>query len=709
MGNVSPGRCWDAALKRLASVRSLAVVGLVLAGCLLVSTNALADVHSFEVKEYSDEFAVPAGQAEETLETQERGAAIVGELQQRLGGRYAGVWFDNERGEFVVPLVAEAGRDAVDGELAAANLKSASRIAPAQSTWAELEAAQERIDKSLGGLLREGIVQTSLDPRTNAVVIRMADRGSASTQAEIRRLTAGESVKVELEAKGSSLLHVTPSACHGLPSYCDAPMRGGVDIQAAGSSCCGPACTAGFKGIGDTNGNRFVLTAGHCTVRSGITEWNSFTTDTQGHYLGVVAAASFPIHDYAAIKANGTYWDKSPWPSTIVNWGVNQEYPITAESYSYLGEAVCHVGAQSQKSCGVVSGLHFTSTDELGETLKNLTEFRIICSVGGDSGGPVFAGNTALGLYSSSVAVGSEEESCQHIGYYTEITEDTDALAVHVAPRIPPPPTPSWHQDNLGGGTTVEPAISSWGPGRLDVFERATDNVLYHRAFSATQWLGWESLGGNLASGPSAASWEPGRIDVVARATGTNNINHQWFQSGWGGPDVLGTTIDVPGISSWGTNRLDLFERAADNNLYHRCWCGAQGWLGWEKIGEGLASGPDAVSWGPGRIDVVAEKTNHSVGHWYWNGSSWASDNLNGYVTAKPTISSQGENKLDVFARGIDNGLYHLFWTGSGWGNWEQMGSNLTTGPDAVSWGNNRIDVVAGIAGGTINHWWYGN
>jgi hypothetical protein len=34
--------------------------------------------------------------------------------------------------------------------------------------------------------------------------------------------------------------------------------------------------------------------------------------------------------------------------------------------------------------------------------------------------------------------------------------------------------------ENLGGDVTADPAISSWAPGRLDIFVRGGDNALWH-------------------------------------------------------------------------------------------------------------------------------------------------------------------------------------------------------------------------------------
>src|SRR5215218_8553114 len=133
------------------------------------------------VESYQDDFGVSARTAEGNLEIQERGASIVGQLQGALGADYAGVWFDNDAAEFVVPVL-----DAGDGALAEAklrelNLGSDSRIVAADETWDELLVAHEKLDKSMPGQLAAGHVQTSLDPRANAVLLEQArglDRGT---------------------------------------------------------------------------------------------------------------------------------------------------------------------------------------------------------------------------------------------------------------------------------------------------------------------------------------------------------------------------------------------------------------------------------------------------------------------------------------------------------------------------------------------------
>src|SRR5262249_52760782 len=65
------------------------------------------------------------------------------------------------------------------------------------------------------------------------------------------------------------------------------------------------------------------------------------------------------------------------------------------------------------------------------------------------------------------------------------------------------------------------PAITSWGPDRLDVFVRAVDNHVYHKKCTANcvgssgEWSQWTVVGtGTFKGKPAAVARSGGKIDV---------------------------------------------------------------------------------------------------------------------------------------------------------------------------------------------------
>jgi hypothetical protein len=276
----------------------------------------------------------------------------------------------------------------------------------------------------------------------------------------------------------------------------------------------------------------------------------------------------------------------------------------------------------------------------------------------------------------------------------------------------PPPPTYSWHTDSLGGTITSAPDISSWAPGRLDVFARGAGESLTHKLYEpSTGWGSFENWGGSLASGsgPGAVSWGGGRIDIVGR-TSAGTVAHWYWDGSLHSDNLGGSVTSDTDISSWGSGRLDVFARGTTGNLMHLSYEASTGWGKWENWGGSLAAGagPGAVSWGPGRIDVVGRAPDNSVTHWWWDGSLHT-QSLGGSIIDDPDISSWGPNRLDLFARGNDNALYHRFYTAGGWSEWESLGGSMASGPGAVSWEPGRIDVVAKTPENGIAHWWFGH
>lgn len=269
----------------------------------------------------------------------------------------------------------------------------------------------------------------------------------------------------------------------------------------------------------------------------------------------------------------------------------------------------------------------------------------------------------------------------------------------------------STHYRSIGGDATSAPAVSSWAPGRLDVFAKGADNGLAHQWFDGASWSGWESLGGTLASQPAAVSWGTGRIDVFARGT-DNTLIHKWFDGGnWSGWESLGGTLaSGPAAASWAKGRLDVFARGVNNTLIHK-WFDGTNWSGFESLGGALASEPAAVSWSSGRLDVFARGANNTLIHQWFDGSNWSGfESLGGNLASAPAVASWARGRLDVFARSPENTLIHQWFDGGNWSGWESLGNTTLSSPAAVSWSSGRIDVFTLGEGNSVwTKWFDGN
>lgn len=445
-----------------AALRRVLVAMCVLVSVLAVtSTEALAapaelaPPQAFELQAELSASDVTVAEAKENLAIQHQAARVdlVGQLEEELGENYASVWFDNDAGEFVVPVATasdsratSAGEGVVEEEFSSAALAGHYRTEVVKYSSEELERAQAELNADLAGFFREGAVQTAIDPEADAVEVLVSAGLSATSLAEVEESTAGVGVRVVLARSEAAALGALPDGCVESTRTCDLPVRGGTAMYSdeeflnlrgeMGSAI----CTMGFRANG-YDGHKYILTAGHCAKKNeipgGETLWGWFTANPSGHHsIGTLAQWHYPGKDWAKIDATGTWADTPPWPTQLAYWGSNYEYPVLGEARAYVGETLCHMGAATATSCGVVVGEGVKvlyGEDTVAEAQMNgLFEFegKGLLLAKGDSGGPVVAGNVALGLVSGAMYESSEGGA---IGYFSDITEATAELNVNIA------------------------------------------------------------------------------------------------------------------------------------------------------------------------------------------------------------------------------------------------------------------------------------
>jgi hypothetical protein len=301
----------------------------------------------------------------------------------------------------------------------------------------------------------------------------------------------------------------------------------------------------------------------------------------------------------------------------------------------------------------------------------------------------------------------------------------------------------SIHWQSLGGEfpETSDPAVVSWGPGRLDVFMRGWDNAIWHRWYADGAWGpapdDWDWLGGDFPATArlAAVSWGSGRIDLCTLGW-ENAVWHKWYDNGAWGPapdrwDSLGGDnirqgyydfdgAARPALTTWGPGLLDLFVRAKDNTLRHR-WFQEGRWhpvagAYWEYLRGNFVSSPAAVSPRPGRIDVFVRTWEGDLWNkWYdqgaWNWApdptyrmsvydawaGWETQPVMRYASSPIAVAGRGgAPEAHVFGRGWNDHLVHLWFDeGPNLLGWEDLAGDFVAEPAVVAGADGRFDLFA--------------
>ncbi|MDQ2632101.1 MAG: trypsin-like serine protease [Actinomycetota bacterium] len=487
-------------------------------------------------------FGVSAAQAEANIVTQRRGTKvdIVSQLKEDLEGSYAGVWFDNQVGQFVVPIAASAAktpfvaqerRASVAEEFAAASLAGHYRTETVDFSHAELAAAQGSLDDALGGLFAGGALRTAIDPTHNAITVSVPESIDPSTLAKIRRIVNTVSVKVEIEKRPDEAFKMRAAACTLRNNVCDRPFRGGQQIWETAapdpnSEVLG-TCTAAFRANG-WDGRKYVLTAGHCVkdVYTGAVGWHwmaSHTTLGRGS-VGTTSQWHWPGKDWAKIDATGNFWDVAPWPTILglPDWGVH-DYPVVGEAKSYVGQTLCHTGAGSDTSCGIVIAENVSAEYDWNGKEKVNGMFEVfgkdLCVGDGDSGGPFFANNIALGILSGGVG-----NQCYTWVLFSDIMAASAELGVNIAgPGAPEAVT--------GAPTSIQPNSATIS-GQVNPRGLSSNYYVEYGQGAYTNLWGPAGAGagqGFVSVSPTLTGLEPATT-YQYRVTANNSLSNAWGQ-----------------------------------------------------------------------------------------------------------------------------------------------------------------------------------
>jgi streptogrisin B len=145
----------------------------------------------------------------------------------------------------------------------------------------------------------------------------------------------------------------------------------------------------------------FIIMPGHCT--QGTSAW--YTNASLTTYIGPTVATSFPGNDYGLVRYDNP---AVPHPGS----------GYTSVANAYVGERVCRQSAVTGTHCGTVTALNATVSYGGGQVVSGLI-VTTVCTEPGDTGGLLYTGTTALGLFVG----GSGNCSWGGTSYYQPLTE----------------------------------------------------------------------------------------------------------------------------------------------------------------------------------------------------------------------------------------------------------------------------------------------
>ncbi|MFD8545483.1 S1 family peptidase [Streptomyces sp. NPDC059649] len=275
-------------------------------------------------------------------------------INSSLGAAGAGSYYDPDQHKLVVNVTTEEAA----GKVRAAGAEA--RIV--KHSLASLDAARATLKEhaSIPG------TSWAMDPKLNKVVVT-ADRTVRGE--DLERLTSvagslGDRAVVQLSRDTLE------------------PLIAGGDALWSSAA----RCSLGFNVTKD--GQPYFLTAGHCA--RAVPSWSA---TEGGPPIAVSESGSFPGDDFGLAR----YTAAEPHPSEVDLYSGGAQHIVRAAD-PIVGQKVRRSGSTTHVHDGEVTALNVTANYHEG-TVEGLIQTSI-CAESGDSGGPLFEGDTALGLTS---------------------------------------------------------------------------------------------------------------------------------------------------------------------------------------------------------------------------------------------------------------------------------------------------------------------
>jgi hypothetical protein len=237
--------------------------------------------------------------------------------------------------------------------------------------------------------------------------------------------------------------------------------------------------------------------------------------------------------------------------------------------------------------------------------------------------------------------------------------------------------------------------VANNADGRLQVFVRGGDSVIYYRAQRAPNgvWDDWSALGGGAVKSFSVGANQDGRLEVVAVWVDGASY-HIWQTSpngNWSGWETLGGW-QLQGPVALGRNadgRLEAFVVGGDGVVYHQrqTQVGQDPWNGWATLGDpSVPAVVDvAVAAGVhGRLFLFLMRLDQALSYRAQigpNGDWGAPVHLHGHDRLWPLVVGHNpDGRLDVFVVGRDGQIHNRKQshraTPDLWSDWAMLGGS---------------------------------
>jgi len=371
---------------------------------------------------------VPPERNANVLDLQDQLLPVADEITKKLGDDLGGIWLDYDDQE---PLkigaptdIADPVKSRLEELISTSGVAEMVQIVTVDDTLAELEAAQDEIDERLHQARDKTpdpnapASLTYIDTARNRAVVVFGDDIDAQGRAVVEA-DADEAPADVMIAAEAATNPIYGTACgpdpyweEGKFNFCNRPLRAGPFIYNHAASGGVGGCTAGFMLRQNGTGAIWALTAGHCR-----TMWlaqGSTGIYTEGYPglleygIGQAAMGTWGWGgDFAFVSVTNPFWYVGPYVFQDSTWLTPREelHLTNVVGSTYYGMWMCHSGGvkipgKNWSDCGGVEAVNVTATYSTTYGYASVSGLARsnVCSIEGDSGGPVWATNRALGI-----------------------------------------------------------------------------------------------------------------------------------------------------------------------------------------------------------------------------------------------------------------------------------------------------------------------